>query len=399
VRVRILLDDIHTFGFDRHIATLNKHPRIEVRLFNPFTYRSSFRLFRLLELVFKLSRLNHRMHNKLLLVDNLFAVLGGRNIADEYFGLNEQFTFHDLDLLITGASIEELSSSFDLYWNHRYSFTARRLIALRTPRRALNRLRRQLKQQLARNANALITIQDMATALMQPVTGAETALALHFPCLADARVFYDSPAFDTHGGEHTVDALYQALQNTRQSLLIVSAYFVPDERLLNALLQHAARGTRIRIFTNSLASVDVTAVFSGYQRCRQQLLAAGVELFEYRAYRPRISHFAPRCSLHMKSIVYDARTLYVGTFNLDPRSTSLNTEIGLLIDCPMLAQQLVDSQTRALEQAHYWQLRLDTTHTLCWHSADATLTRQPARSWQQRLLNQVLALLPIRRHL
>lgn len=397
VRVRLLLDDIHTFGIDRQIATLNRHPNIEVRLFNPFTYRSGFKLIRLLELLFDLGRLNHRMHNKLLVVDNLVAIVGGRNIGDEYFGMHEKFVFRDLDLLLAGKCIGELSDSFDVYWNHRHSFTARKLISLRPHARDLKYLRGQIEKRLKA---AHLDIADVKTLAKNLLTvDHEKFQSALLPVSASVEVFYDSPAFEDGGGKQTVDALYECSLQTKQQMTIISAYFVPDENLLESMRHIITRGVHIRLYTNSLASIDVTAAFSGYQRHRQRLLDMGVELFEYRAWRDETYTHERRHALHAKSILYDTRKVYVGTLNLDPRSASLNTEIGLLIDSPELANDIRQHFSKQQLTGYFWRIEHREGGHPLWHFDNTWQARQPSRSRWQSISNWLFSLLPIQRHL
>lgn len=391
VRVRILLDDIHAFGIDRQIATLNSHKNIELRLFNPFTYRSRFKIIRLLELVFKLSRLNHRMHNKLLVVDNLATIIGGRNIGDEYFDLHPTLSFHDLDLLITGKCVTTLSESFDLYWNHRLSYTAHKLIALRPGKKDLAHLRKRIHKRLRLTPLLLTTLRNLIEALY-----AHKHTDKLLPVSANIDVLADSPGFDDSAGKRTVDALYQCSQNTQHQLTIMSAYFIPDEQLLLTMRHLIAQGVRIKIYTNSLASIDVTVAFSGYQRYRQQLLKMGVELYELRNETTDLNNQL-RYAMHAKCMIYDSHRVYVGTFNLDPRSASLNTEIGLLINSPELAATIFHHIQQ--QSSEYWQLMYDNAHHVVWSDGCIYLRHQPSRSVGQTISNWLFSLLPIKRHL
>ena len=393
VRVRILLDDIHIFGVDRQIATLNRHDNIEVRLFNPFTFRSRFRLMRIFELLYNLNRLNHRMHNKLLIADNLVAISGGRNIGDEYFNLHKSFLFRDLDLLLAGKCIEELSDSFDVYWNHRHSFTARKLISLRPGMRDLAHLSAQIKKRLFSVQN---DINDIVLHKKRLLADKQAQL---LPVSADIGIYYDSPTMDTAIGKQTVDALYDCLQQTHEQIIVISAYFVPDDALIETLRQLREKNIAIAIYTNSLASIDVTAAFSGYQCYRQHLLEMGVELYEYRAWRDNMGPHDRRQALHTKCILYDNHTAYVGTLNLDPRSARLNTEIALLIDSAELAQNIRDNLNQQKATGHYWQVELDPAERPRWRTASHCQSNQPDRGRWQRISNWLFSLIPIHRHL
>ncbi len=394
VRVRLLLDDIHTFGLDRQIAALNRHNNIEVRLFNPFTYRSRFKLVRLMELLFKLSRLNHRMHNKLLVVDNLVAIIGGRNIGDEYLGMHDSLVFRDLDLLIAGSCVEDLSASFDAFWNHKLSFAVRKLISLRPRTLDFKHLRKQIDTRLKKRANELAVINYHITNLLQ--LNSKTGL---LPVTAKVDVLYDPPEFDGNKGKRIVEILLECLLQSRKEIIIVSAYFIPDERLLETMRQLIHDGTRIKVFTNSLSSIDVTAAFSGYQLYRPLLLSMGVELYEKRIVNRSNKDSKKSYALHSKCIVYDRSRVYVGTLNLDPRSAHLNTEMGLLIDSAELASEITQYIQQQQSFGEYWKLTQDKNHHIFWHGATTCLNRQPSRGLRQNISNWLFSLLPIKRHL
>ena len=397
VRVRLLLDDIHTFGHDRRIATLNFHPNIEVRLFNPFRLRWSIQLIRVMEFLWFIGRLNHRMHNKLLVADNIIAVIGGRNIGDEYFGLAPDYSFRDLDLLTTGMAVNNFSQGFDVYWNSRVTRHARRIIAFRPGRFDYRHLKKLLKKNLMLNQQAIQRIANLKKSLLSdPKPG-----KLLIP--ASARVFYDHPVPGQVEPREMLQALYQCSASTSEKLTIISAYFVPSEYLLDALQELVTRGIKIRVFTNSLASIDVTAVFSGYQRYRYQLLSMGVELYEFRADTRQLSAHAdsrPGLSgLHAKSIIFDSASVYVGTLNLDPRSATLNTEAGVMVESPELAKNIREAFYSDLSEHRFWQVQHDNRGRLRWTCGTDSTTKQPSRGISQRIANFIYSRLPIQQHL
>ena len=399
VRVRILLDDIHTLGADRRIATLNRHQNIEVRIFNTFRRRWSTRFFQVFELLWNLSRLNHRMHNKLLIADNVSAIIGGRNIGDEFFGLNKAFVFRDLDLLVCGPAVEKLSDSFDLYWNSPQAYTAHRLIAFRPGRFDF----RQMKKHLYKN----LLISQQA---IQRITAVKDDL-LNSPDLKDrlisakAQVFYDLPDTQSIEERHLVRDLYQHSIHTKKQLTIISAYFIPTKQLIASLQTLLNNGVHIRVLTNSLASIDVTAAFTGYERYRHQLLIMGVELYEFRAEPKYHSTYSASTinvdylSLHAKSIIYDSDSVYVGTLNLDPRSENLNTEIGLFVQNPDLTESVCRAFIEDLNEGKYWQVKYNEQGKLIWQSNDEIITVQPARGLWQRIAKTIFSMLPIQQHL
>ncbi|MCW8830966.1 MAG: phospholipase D-like domain-containing protein, partial [Gammaproteobacteria bacterium] len=265
VRVRLLLDDIHTLGADRRIATLNGHKNIEVRIFNAFRVRWPNQLLRTFELLWNLNRLNHRMHNKLLIVDNVASIIGGRNIGDEFFGLNKSFVFRDLDLLVCGKSVKKFSYSFDLFWNNEISKTARRVIAFRPRRLDFNHMVKRLNTNIAVSRKIIQRISSVKKSLVNNPDLIRQLIS------SKAQVFYDVPNVNSIDEKHMAHTLYQCNMHTKKQLMIISAYFIPSKALIASLQSLLESGVHIKVLTNSLASIDVTAAFTGYERYRHQL--------------------------------------------------------------------------------------------------------------------------------
>ena len=399
VRVRLLLDDVHTLGADRHIATLNSHKNIEVRIFNPFKTRWRSRLFWTFELLWNLNRLNHRMHNKVLIADGISAIIGGRNIGDEFFGLNKRFVFRDLDLLTAGNDVENLSYSFDLFWNSKLSKTARRIIALRPRQIDFRHMKKRLKKSLITSKLTINRINQIKTGLLNSPELKNILIS------SSAQMFYDLPDAEPVEEKHMAHKLYQCNINTKHKLTIISAYFIPSEELIASLKNLRDNGVQVQVLTNSLASIDVTPAFTGYERYRHQLLDMGIELFEFRAEPEHHSTYSTSTvdvdfvSLHAKSIIYDGNSVYVGSLNLDPRSENLNTEIGLFIKNSELAKSVYHVFMDDLNQGKYWQVKHNAQGKLIWQCGDEIISRQPARSLWQRMAKTVYALLPIQQHL
>ena len=352
VRVRLLLDDANTLGNDETISALDAHPNIEVRLYNPFTQRASRGLAYLTDF----GRLNRRMHNKSFTADNQMAVVGGRNIANEYFGAGEGIGFADLDVVVIGPVVKEVSREFDLYWNSASSYPADGFVGPGAADAS-----RQLRERFAQTRT-----DPLAAAYLDAVRQAKLIDSLRDRSLqiewASASVIHDNPAKTLDKQERTdvllLPELMKALGRPEKSLDIVSPYFVPGDGGTAALSEIARRGVRVRILTNSLAASDESVVHAGYMKRRRDLLDAGVELWELKPsatgesleVRGRFGA-AKVAGLHAKTYAVDRRRIFVGSFNFDQRSAKLNTEMGTVIDSARFAEDLgrtLDNDVREL---------------------------------------------------
>jgi len=396
VRVRLLLDDNGIAGLDAMLAALDAHPNIEVRLYNPFVQRSA----RALGYLTDFGRLNRRMHNKSMTADNRMSIVGGRNIGNEYFGAGGEMVFEDLDVIAVGAAVREVSEAFDLYWN---SDSAYPLAALVPPAGAGAAARLEALFAEARaDPRAVSYLRALReTRLARELLGG--GLPIEW---ADARVVRDDPAktLDT-SGRTDVLLLAQLLRTTtpaEKSFDLISPYFVPGEEGTAALVALAQRGVTVRVLTNSYAATDVGAVHAGYARRREALLRAGVRLYELKPSaasdeaKAKPGHSS--ASLHAKTSATDGARLFVGSFNFDQRSALLNTEMGLLIDSPALAQRLARALDERLPRAAY-EVRLAKGGGLEWidraGGSPARLTAEPGTGPLRRAWIGLLSLLPI----
>lgn len=401
VRVRLLLDDGGTSGLDAELAALDSHPEIEVRLFNPFVLRTG----KYLGYVTDFGRTNRRMHNKSFTADNQATLIGGRNVGNEYFGATDGVLFSDLDVLAVGPAVPEVSSDFDRYWNSASAYP----IALLAPPDAgttPDALRQQYQQlaaspaaeDFARAVEMTPFIQQLLQAQL-PLEWAQVALVSDDP----AKVLGDAPKEGL--------MLPQLLQRTgmpRQQLDLVSPYFVPTQAGTQALAQLHQQGVQVRVLTNALEATDVAVVHSGYAKYRQPLLQAGIQLFEMRSNNPQPVELEDQfklgslgssgTSLHAKTFAIDGQKAFVGSFNFDPRSAALNTELGFVIHSPALARQISDSFDTQVPLRAY-EVSLDAQGRLQWQSQTndgvATYTQEPYSSWWLRLVLRVLGWLPI----
>lgn len=392
VRVRLLVDDMQLKGIHRSIATLNLHPNIEVRTFNPFASRTILGLSHVFEFVLHLDRLNHRMHNKLIVADNLAAIVGGRNIGNEYFGLNEDTNFRDTDLLTIGPIVDDISASFDLYWNCKWAYPPEAFTSSRPDEKELSRLRKRIKKRIYERQKMLGAFdtepQDWKDMISQ--------LPDHL-IWGKARVLFDQPP--TEEGSQPVQMakeLSRVGRQTEKEMFIITPYFVPTDRGIETFREVIVRGAKVRILTNSLASNDVVVTNTAYKRYRRKLLDAGVELYELRAdAEGRSLHNtdpveAEWIGLHSKAAIFDREKVYVGTMNFDPRSMIQNTEVGLLVESPKLAAQLQTAFERDLLPQNSWRIELDEEERIVWKSSAGTRYSQPAKNLWQRIQDWLL---------
>jgi putative cardiolipin synthase len=398
VRVRILVDDMDFGGRDRGLALVAAHPRIEIRIFNPFDRKSP----RTVQYVTRLGSVTRRMHNKSFTADNRVTIVGGRNIGDEYFAADPALAFADLDVLALGPVTGEVSRSFDEYWNSDLAYPVDLLIEARPDADELRLARQEVARRVlaARGSPYLQALDDSRLARAM-----KDRTVVFF--WGDARVIHDSPEkLQRELGDRRFQLLPQLapyLDGLRSELTLFTPYFVPGESGTGFLTSLVARGVRVRVLTNSLASTDVPAVHAGYAAAREPLLRGGVELYELDAKAsPRKTSLAKvsgssSASLHAKSFVFDRRQVFIGSLNLDPRSVDHNTEIGLIIDSPELARRMAEwFDQRAAAVAFKVQLH---DGKLLWQQTvsgrQRTFEHEPLTSRWARLKLDFLRLLPI----
>ena len=391
VRVRILLDDSNSFGDPPSVEpvppplqrskeimkALNGHKNIELRLFNPFDYRGSIAAFRYLDFAFNASRLNHRMHNKLMLVDNTVAIVGGRNVSDEYFDAGAPMVrFGDFDIAAIGPIVPKLSSTFDTYWNSNFSIPQEALKRWMVDDPALSEARASLSDA---RANGDVAALERRIAKADEL---KSLLSGRVPFTwANAQVIVDPPEkAEVPPGEspHSpiARALIQAMKSAQQEVDIVTPYFVPGPRGLALLEELRQRNVRVRLLTNSLASTDVPLVHGAYSKYRKPLVEAGAEVSEIRPIPDRDperpggfgsgsglrgsgSGSEAPFALHAKIYIFDNRRVFVGSANFDRRSFRINTEIGLMIESAELAKQIGARFDQFAGLANSYQLVLD----------------------------------------
>jgi putative cardiolipin synthase len=360
VRVRLLLDD-HNFARDSELIALSVHPKIQVRVFNPAFFRP--RWARLLEYALQFHHATRRMHNKLFIVDNEFTILGGRNVGNDYFDIRGNKVFRDFDILIAGPVTAQASTAFDQYWNSAWSVPAVALGRRTRTAADLEKLRHKLR---ARVKNAERFDEEYSVDRDRYLTD----LANDGKSLVWARgeVVTDPPQKIADSSPETrpvAQRLDQELAQAKQEILIEAAYFVPGREELEIFRQLRERSVAIALVTSALQTTDVPLVYCAYQKYRRDLVAAGVDVYEYKVhpaqeqrdrkwYLLRPSYAA----LHSKVLVIDRQITWIGSFNLDPRSHDLNTEVAVVVNSAELSAKLAESINKDRQPERSWRIQL-----------------------------------------
>lgn len=418
VRVRVLIDDGETEAGDEQITALKAHPLIEIRIFNPFAYRGHITLFRAVEFAFNSARLDYRMHNKLLVVDNVMALIGGRNIGDQYFQIDPDSQFADDDVFAAGPIAQQLSATFDEFWNNALSIPVQALSREGSSRTALSTHREELNEESRQSkADGIDYVNRVAAG--EPFNG---MISGRLPLVwAHAQVVSDSPdKKKVENGAMVGRLMHRSVANAagavQSELLMVTPYLIPGKEGMQLFKDLRQRNIRVRILSSSLESSTVELAQSGYMPYRLPLLEKGVELYEIRSLlgdtrgsgqTTAISRYG-NYSLHAKLFVFDRQRLFIGSMNFDQRSMHLNTEIGLIIDSPELAQQVAARFEAMVQPVNSYKLTLRPNQsgrspTLVWRTQedgkDIVYDTEPARSDWQRFKVNILSLLPLDKEL
>lgn len=350
--LRGLLKDIRSGGRDTVAAALDAHPNIEVRYFNPFRSRGLGAGLRFLEYFGDFWRLNRRMHNKAFIADRKTAVIGGRNISDKYFGYDERYNFRDLDLLVEGKAVPEIAGDFAAYWNSAQAVPVRSFWLDRPARKNLDALRGEITRFLEARTDR------------PPLADSRRRMASIRKGLIKARaaVVSDSPHKAASPSREVAETLEDVSSAAREEVLLEHAYFIPTAREFPALAGALDRGVRVRVLTNSVASNDSLPTTVGYKRHRGRVVRLGADLYELRPDNRLIDLAGKgggKSGMHTKAAVFDRKRVFVGTFNMDPRSASLNTEIGLLVESPELASRVAKRIGKGMQAGESWRVIRD----------------------------------------
>lgn len=404
VRVRLLVDDMGLAGRDLGAVVMDSHPNIQVRIFNPFSRKTG----RLSQFFTRMGSVTRRMHNKSFTVDNQVAILGGRNIGNEYFDADPDLAFADLDVMAIGPVVKQVSSAFDLYWNSELAYPATVLRGKPPTAEEVDRLRGQLDDYVAQQVDSAYLQALRNSNLAKKIRGQQVAYDW-----GDGDVVYDRPEKILQDMDNTTTHLAPQMspyfKNVQDELVIFSPYFVPGKKGTASLVQLAERGVRVRILTNSLASNDVGLVHSGYAKYRKALLRGGVELYEMNNKLTREQRKekkgtggSSKASLHAKSFVFDRRQVFIGSLNLDPRAVVHNTEIGVVIGSPDIGEDMATVFDTAIQKVAF-RLELvknaNGSEKILWHGLvdgeEKTFDVDPYTGFWRRFGIGFMGLLPI----
>lgn len=411
VKIRLLIDDNNAKSIEGILLALSQHQNISVKLFNPYRFRK----YRAVDMLLDLKRINRRMHNKSLIADHQLSIIGGRNMANEYYNASQRFQFADIDILLAGRANDEVVQSFDEYWNHHYAYHVQDIVkahhhTLRFP---------SLKQQLIQTEQDYIQKQDVIyQTISQHTVLFSQWLTQQFDLeWVNASIIYDPANKINHQAvEKTFlyPQLLEKLAPTTEKLNIISAYFIPEKNVAEQLNQLEQKGVEVKILTNSVAGNDVKAVNAFYNKHRTDLLQNGIELYEFKPLanisqfmnngqevtpkltQKELNSISPKASLHAKTAIFDEHQVFIGSFNLDPRSHLYNSEIGVLLDSPKLAKNLQQAFELGINQ-YAWQLTLNAQQQIQWQNDQQSETyhKEPQTKWWHRGLLKFLGVLPI----
>ena len=403
VRVRLLIDDMFTKGGDAGMAALDAHPNFEIRVFNPFRRGFAGRVWSGLT---DFARVNRRMHTKSFTVDNQVTIVGGRNIADEYFGARADARFGDLDVIGIGPIANDVSQMFDSFWNHETALPVAAFYrAPDDPAAELDKLRERLHEASER-ALATRYAEAVEATVLRFIDRSEESIEWN-----PYELVYDSPDKGVRSKDgptvSIVGPLVEALQSAQQRVIVVSPYFVPLKTGIRFFSELEARGVDVTIVTNSLAANNQVAVHGGYAPSRKPLLRSGVRIYEVRPDAEVegaqiVAASGAKSTLHTKAFFVDDEKTFIGSFNFDPRSAVLNTESGVMIDSEAMTRRFAQAVEDNVEEKAY-ELFLDENDKLRWRAhengEETIYKNEPESTWVQRFIAGFIQLLPVKSQL
>jgi len=396
VRVRVLLDDMDLSNRDFGAAIIDAHPNIEIRIFNPFGRNT----FRNPQYVTRFGSVTRRMHNKSFTIDNQLSIIGGRNIGDEYFDASMDYTFSDLDVLLIGPVVDEVSKSFDLYWNNAIVYPLSILVDDYPNEQQIKSARENFDTKIAalQDSDYLKALQNSELAKIMR----QSRINYYW---SDVEIIYDHPEKVIHSRDesqyHLSADLNRYFNAVNSNMLLISPYFVPGKSGVAFLTDLESKGIEVTVVTNSLASNDVPAVHAGYMKYRKKLLAAGVQIYEFKTHtdtqqNEEQQYGQLKSGLHAKSFVLDDNTVFIGSLNLDPRSAKENTEIGAMIKSPALAKEFKTLLYSDIGKDTY-EVYLENNQ-LRWRTdengKEVIFEKEPETSWWERFSVGAMRLIP-----
>ena len=403
VKVRVIVDDLMIDAPDKTLLALAKHPNLDIRIYNPLHKVGTPFYKRALNMVTNFRGVNQRMHDKTFIVDGKLAITGGRNMADEYFDYDQKYNFRDRDALLLGEAVKTMRASFDNFWDSALSVPVETLYdgygLMKKNVRVDSQEIQQIYQALHDYANSPENFSPLVRKLI-----AETPAS--FPAVArdvawgQVEFIHDRPGKNDNklrldGGGQTAPALAKLVESARERIVIQSPYLVLSNEAVELFSKVIARGVRVRINTNSLASTDNIQAFSGYRNQRARLLKMGMEIFEYKP-DPKNQHdLMPRAAsaygkppvfaIHAKSMVVDGKLAFIGTYNFDPRSENLNTEAGVIIRNESLARNVEHTIETDMQPTNSWNAAKDKPDQY-----GSLAKRSRIRLWQQTPIKPLL---------
>jgi len=398
VFVRVLVDDSFILDADQALLDIDQHPGIELKVFNPYQRRSSKAGLRNVLNLGDFHRLDHRMHNKVMVIDNRIALVGGRNLADHYFGYDESDNFRDMEVITGGAVVQSLAHGYDEYWNDPWSFPVSVVMEQRSgPGTPVSVDMHPLQPDAHIEQSVQERLEDWL-ALARAAHGGTATLLL------------DKPPDETPGDEREAPVqvgaqLIDAIDTAITDVWLVSAYLIPTTELEDAIRRAIGRGVSVRILTNSITSNNHLTAHSAYRRHVRALVEMGVEVHEVRddAEDRDLYIESPVADkslcLHAKILLFDTDRAFIGSANLDPRSLQINTEMGLMIESASLNAELRRLLEPDFSLRNAWHVRLDDDGRMTWVSDETMLEHQPEPSFMRRIEDWFLSLLPMENEL
>ena len=395
VFVRVLVDDSFILDADQELLDIDHHPGIELKVFNPYKRRSSHAALRETLNLGEFHRLDHRMHNKVMVVDNRVAVLGGRNLADHYFGFDKSDNFRDMEVIAGGPVVHELAGGFDLYWNDRWSFPVAAIMEQRAGPGSPEPVSMDdaLPPEVHLEQSALERLEDWVR-LAESAHSGTTQLLLDAPPT-------DNPDDPQHAPVQVGQQLVDAIDAATREVWLISAYLIPTPELEQAIQRARERGVEVRILTNSINSNNHLTAHSAYRKHVRHLVEMGVDVHEVRVDAKDRDLYIESpvedksLSLHSKVMLFDDDRVFIGSANLDPRSLHINTEMGLLIESTSLNAEMRRVLEPDFSLRNAWHLRQNVEGKITWVSDKETLDHQPTHSYMRRIEDWFFSLLPI----